>query len=335
MSLAEAFRAQLKPRKLALPIAVFTLLASAPFTIGEGYWLHVLIFAMYYAVLAQFWNLEAGYTGQFSFAYMAYSGIGAYTSALTVIHLKISPALGFLLGALVAMVAGLFLGYLTLRMRAVYLALTTIAFSEIMRIVLTAEYWLTRGALGLSVPPLLSTPSKAPYFYIILGIFAASVVVVHVIVNSKYGLFIRAIREDEHAASCMGVNTVRYRVMVTTIGALFSGLVGAFYAHYVLLISPNMIVFSEMAKVICMSVVGGMETIYGPIIGAFFIQFLDEYLRTMNPVINEFFKRTINFTAKGEWRLLVFGAILLATIRLTPQGLIAPLVSRVAKRRGR
>ncbi len=315
--------------KSAILIIISVFLLLAPFIIGGGYWLHVLIFSLYYAILAQYWNLEAGFTGQFSFAYMAYSGIGAYTSALIVIHLGIPPFLGFFLGALMAAATGFFLGYLTLRMRAVYLALTTIAFSEIIRIFLTAEYWLTRGALGLSVPPLFNTSAKEPYYYVMLLIFAVGTLINYSFVNSKYGLFIKAIREDEYAAACMGVNTVKFRVIVTTLGSFFAGLVGAFYAHYILLISPNMIVLAEMAKVICMSVVGGMESFYGPIMGAFIVEFLDEYLRGANPVINSFFMKYLNFSARGEWRLLVFGAVLLLTVRLSPQGIIAPILSKV------
>lgn len=307
----------MKVRPIVITFAAIAAIASllVPFVVPRvlsEYWLHVIIFAYYYAVLASCWNLEAGFTGQFSFAYLGYSAIGAYASALTVINWGIPPFLGMVFGGVLSLIVGFLLGVLCLRMRAVYLALTTIAFSEVLRIFLMAEYEITRGALGLDVPPFFEGAPKLQCYYTMLGLLILCLFILYKLVNSRFGLFIRAIREDEDAAACMAVDVVRYRVLVSAVGAFFSGLAGAFYAHYVLLIAPTMMVFSEMAKVISMGVIGGMESLMGPLLGAFFVQILDEYLRVI-----------------GMWRLVVFGLILLLTIRFRPRGFAAPLLQRL------
>jgi len=283
----------------------------------KSYWLHVSIMALYYALLASSWTMLAGFAGQFSFATMALAGISAYTSALLVLKAGIPIWLGMIAGALMATVVGLLVGALVLRMSGPYLALFTIAFSEIVRITLNAEYQLTRGDMGLTVPHLYATVSKVPYYYTILGLLVASLVIMWAILRSRYGLFFRAIREDEQAAAAMGVNTVRYKILAFVISSFFAGVAGGFFAHYIGTLTPNSIMeIPRMGLVIAMSVIGGIESLAGAVAGATVVEFLQEYLRVI-----------------GMWRFVIFGLALVLILRFSQNGLIYPLYQRLAGRR--
>lgn len=291
--------------------------AVIPLVVQAMYWQHVIIMCYYYALLAASWTMLAGFAGQFSFATMSLAGIGAYTSALLVLNTFISPWFGILIGAVAAAFVGLLIGGLVLRMSGPYLALFTIAFSEIVRIILNAEYKITRGDMGLTVPHLYPTMTKIPYYYTILGLLVVSLLIMWAILRSRYGLFFRAIREDEQAASAMGVNVVRYKIMAFVISSFFAGLAGGFYGHFVGLLTPNSIMeIPRMALIIAMSVIGGIESLAGAVAGAAVVEFLQEYLRAI-----------------GMWRFVIFGLALVLILRFSQNGLIYPLYQRLAGRR--
>ncbi|MGD2078949.1 MAG: branched-chain amino acid ABC transporter permease, partial [Chloroflexota bacterium] len=180
----------------------------------QSYWLHVLITAYFYAVLASSWALLAGYGGQFSFAHMAFMAIGAYVGGLVAIHLNIPLIGSIIVGTLGAGLAGLVIGLLTLRFKAAYLALFTIAFSEIARTILRAEAQITRGDRGLKLEPLFpDSISRVPDYYVLAGLLILSLAFMYWMERSRIGLFLRAIREDEDAAAARGVNVVYYKVL--------------------------------------------------------------------------------------------------------------------------
>lgn len=284
--------------------AALLLLLLAPLAIG-GYWLYILTIGLYYAILSSSWALLAGYAGRISFAHAAFSGVGAYTSALLALHVGIPPLLGLPLGGLAAAILGLGIGLLTLRMRGPYLALTTIAFSEIFRIFVTAEYGLTRGSYGLRVPPLLPGTSRVPYYYVVLALFLLMLAIMRFAVRTRVGLFFQAIREDEDGAIGRGVDVVRFRLLAFTMTSAFAGVAGAFYGHFVLLVGPQMVILPEMSTILAMAVLGGIESLVGAAVGAIVLEFLSEYLREY-----------------VEWRLALMGAIVLLTVRFTPNGLV-------------
>ena len=255
------------------------------------------------------WSLLAGQIGIISFAHAAFAAVGAYTSALLVLKFHIPIPIGMLAGAGAAAIAGLGIGALTLRMRGPYLALTSLAFSEIFRIFLTAEFELTRGSYGLKVP-LLADGNKTTLYFIALGILAVTLTVLWTLLRSRWGLFLLAMREDEDGAASRGVNTVLYRQYAFMITSGFAGLAGAFLGHVVGIVSPRMAMIGEMGMILAMSVFGGMETIFGAAIGALILQVFAEYLR--------------EFT---EWRLAIFSGLVLLILRFAPEGLL-PWVMR-------
>ena len=280
----------------------------------ETYWLHVIIIAYFYALLAASWALLAGFAGQFSFGHMAFMAIGAYTTGLLAQYFNTSPLVGIVLGTFMAGLWGLAIGALVLRFKASYLALFTIAFSEILRMVLNGESDITRGDQGLSVPPLLGEEiiSRVPYYYIMLAVLVVCLILMYWVANSRVGLFLRAIREDEEAAAARGVNVVFYKVLTFVITSMIAGLAGGFFAHYITLLTPNIMIIPQMGLVIAMAIVGGVESLIAAAIGGVIIQVSLEALR-------EF----------GAWRLVIFGALLIITLRFARDGLIAPLIQRL------
>jgi branched-chain amino acid transport system permease protein len=304
-------------RRYLLTFIIALVISIAVPLLFRAYWLHVAIIALNYALLASSWTMLAGFAGQFSFATMALAGIGAYTSALLVINSHLPMWLGIITGALMAAFVGLLVGVLVLRMSGPYLALFTIAFSELVRITLNAEYQFTRGDMGLTVPHLYPTVSKAPYYFTMLILLAGSLLIMGLLLRSRYGLFFRAIREHEEAASAMGVNIVRYKIMAFVISSFFAGLAGGFFAHYVGTLTPNSIMeIPRMGLVIAMSVIGGIESLAGAVAGAILVEFLQEYLRELE-----------------MWRFVIFGLALVLILRFSQNGLIYPIYQRLAAKR--
>jgi branched-chain amino acid transport system permease protein len=246
---------------------------------------------------------------------MAFSGIGAYTSTFLSLYTPIPIPINIIIGGLIAVLCGFLIGKLVLRVRGVYLALFTIAFSELLRIAITAEHQITRGDFGLEVPPLFLGTSKLPYYYTMLAILLLSMLIMWLLINSKAGLYFRSIRENEDAASSLGVNVVKYKILAFVVTSFFAGVAGAFYGHYILILSPNTIRISEMGLVIAMSIIGGIESLTGAFIGALTLEFLSEFLRDY-----------------GEWRLVIFGGLLVLTLRFFRNGLIYPILVLVRKR---
>ena len=276
----------------------------------ETYWLHVMIVAFFYAILSSSWSLLAGYAGQFSFAHVAFMAIGAYAAGMLGKHFGWHPLIGIPLGVVASGLIGVGIGALVLRFQPAYLALFTIAFSEIMRLLIRGETQLTRGDHGLHLEPLLGADviSRVPYYYLMLAILVGSLVFMYWLVSSRIGMFLRAIREDEEAAAARGVDVVRYKVMAFAITSMIAGLAGAFYGHYVTIISPNMMVLSQMGLVMAMAIIGGVENLIAAAIGGILIQVSLEVLR-------EF----------GSWRLVIFGAMLMLILRFARNGLLAPI----------
>lgn len=271
----------------------------------DDYWIHVAIIGLFYVIMASSWNLLAGYTGQVSFAHAAFAGIGAYISGILSIYLNISPMITILIGSAIAAILGFGLGFLCLRMGGIYLSLTTLGFSEIVRLIITNEYEITRGTMGLEVPSLLGFYSKTSYYYIMFAVAILVIIFLNKLVKSDLGLAFKSVLNDELAASSCGVDTIRVRVVAFTISSSIAGLAGGLYGHYLLLITPDIPSLGQMFMVLAMTIIGGMGTLSGPVIGALFLQVLSEYIRVF-----------------GKIHLLLFGLIALLVARFAPEGIV-------------
>ena len=314
-------------RGIAIVVLVALLVLAPLYLKNSPYRMAVVTGAFFYAILASSWALLAGIGGQFSFAHMAFVGLGAYTAGLLGRDLGTTPLVGIIAGTLLAGVVGLVIGLLCLRLRTAYLALFTIAFSEIFRIVLLTEFKFTEGSNGLQLSKLWEGITGTQEYYVTLGLLLGAMGLMYWLAGSRFGLFVRAMREDEEAASAMGVNVVRYKVMIFVITSLIVGLAGAVFYHQVGIITPNTMEILQMSMVIAMAVIGGMESLLGAAVGAFFSRVSLELLREIN-ILGLHLEL-------GAWRYAAFGGLLVLTLRFAQNGLLYPIIDRLFMRRAR
>jgi branched-chain amino acid transport system permease protein len=278
-------------------------------------------------ILAVSLNLINGFTGQFSIGHAGFMAVGAYMSAyLTVYYAQgweaklagyvggdVAHALIFLLailiGGLAAAIAGLIVGIPSLRLRGDYLAIVTLGFAEIIRIVIL-NIDKVGGATGFSVPSYSN-------FVWVGGFAVLTIVVVYNIVHSDIGRALISIREDELAAEAMGINTTRYKVLAFVISSTFAGIAGVLYGHYTSFLHTNDFQFVKSFEIIIMIVLGGMGSITGSILGAIVITVLPELLRMLPTIV--FFGKEINF---AESRLVIYALLLIIIMLTRPQGLL-------------
>ena len=308
-----------KPRSDVTAILFALLLALFPLGVDDPYILNVLVISMISAVLTASWNLICGYTGIFTFGHQAFFGIGAYASALLAMKAGLSPWLGLLVGGGLAAVLSFLIGLPCLRLRAApYIAIMTLAFSEIVRISCMNLVGLTRGEMGLwGIPnfpnivlPAIGTVSfgggsRVPSYYLMLAIFAITMGVLYFIVRSPAGLAFRSLRDSQEAAESLGVHVTYYKLLAFVISAFFAGMIGSFYAHYILILTPTS-VFSigTMVEIMAMALIGGLGTFLGPVVAAFGLTVGLEYLRFL-----------------GDYRFITYGIVLVVVVLFLSEGL--------------
>ncbi len=297
----------------------------------DDYYGRLLVFIGINAILAVSLNLITGFTGQFSIGHAGFMAVGAYSSAyLTVYHGQAMEAwltgktggligatlahvlvflLAILLGGLVAALAGLIVGIPSLRLRGDYLAIVTLGFAEIIRIVIL-NIDKVGGPTGFTVPGYTN--------FLWVGIFAVlTIVIVRNIVRSDMGRALVSIREDELASEAMGINTTKYKVISFVISSAFAGIAGVLFGHYTKFLSTNDFTFIRSFEIIIMIVLGGMGSITGAILGAAVITILPEALRQLPTVA--LFGKQFNF---ADLRLVIYAALLILIMLFRPQGVL-------------
>lgn len=311
--LSEMFRGENAKKGYVYLIGV-TLLIVAPLVSGN-YILHVLIISLIYSILALSWNMVVGYAGIFSFGHHAFFGIGAYSSALLSIHYGLSPWVGLILGGFFAAITGLIIGLPVLRLRAApYIAILTLGFAEILKLVSSNLVEITRGELGLggipsftSIGPIaFNLVNRINIYYLVLSILIVTVFVMIKIINGPRGLALKSIKESQEAAESLGINLTKNKLFVFMISAFIAGVSGSLFAHYIQILTPSSILdVNIMIQILVITVVGGLGTIMGPIIGSFIVVLGLEYLRFL-----------------GDHRLIIYGAIIIIVIMFMPEGII-------------
>jgi branched-chain amino acid transport system permease protein len=278
----------------------------------SAYTAHVLILMGIFVVLTLGLNLIVGYAGQVSLGHAAFFGIGAYTSALLVKELQWPWLFAFCAAGLVASAFGVVLGLPTLRLRHDYLAIVTLGFGEVVRFVIlnTEKLGGTTGIVGIPKPVIGGHTFKSKDdFLLLVGLLVlGSVIIVWRISVSKIGQALRAIREHEDMAMMMGVETVRYKVVIFGIGALLAGLAGSAFAHYAAYIHPSDFGLEQSITIMCMVVLGGLGSITGSIVGAVTLVALPEVIRDLQ-----------------QYTGIVYGALLLGLMLLRPKGLLGKI----------
>ncbi len=303
----------------------------------DDYQARLLVFIAVNIILATSLNLINGFTGQFSIGHAGFMAVGAYSSAyFTVTYGKsIESSLAFLgdaavssiiliiailIGASVAAIMGLIVGIPSLRLKGDYLAIVTLGFAEIIRIVIL-NIDAVGGATGYQVP------GYANFLWI--GIFTViTVIVIRNIVRSDTGRALVSIREDELAAEAMGVNATRYKVTSFVIGSAFAGIAGVLFAHYNKFLSTNDFQFIKSFEIIIMIVIGGMGSMTGAILGAIIVTLLPEVLRQLPDV-----QVGASTFKVADLRLVIFALILILTMILRPQGILGTMeIGNIFKR---
>ncbi|BAF58641.1 MAG: branched-chain amino acid ABC transporter permease [Pelotomaculum sp.] len=293
---------------------VFTLLFALfavllPLFVKAPYQMHILILIIIWSVIGTAWNLLGGYAGQVSFGHAAFFGLGAYAAGLLKFHYDISPWWGMLLGPVAASVISLPIGLICFRLRGPYFALAMLALGEIFRLLFTNLTSFTNGARGILIMPEIT--GKMFYYYLGLAMLALTLLTTYLIVHSKVGYYLVSIREDQDAATSLGIPTTRYKNYALLPSAFFTGLAGAFYMNYVAFIDPNIVfnLSNVSVMVILVVMLGGVATTWGPTVGAAMYIFLGELFRT----------------TLGSANVLVFGILVCLIIMFLPNGVVGEI----------
>lgn len=300
------------PSRVAVLIFALCVLLLPLFS-QDPYLLRILIFTSIFAILAASWDLLSGFTGQMNFGHALFFGVAAYCTALLNIRLDLPPWISIPIGALGAVLAGLIIGIPCLRLRGTYLALTTLAFPIILMGVVFAIPDITGGELGLSGIDRLSG-SRVSDYYITSVLMLGLGFIMWKITDSKTGIILHAIREDEVAVRSSGINTTRYKLLAFCLSGFFAGIAGGLYAHIMRTAGPSTLEVALSFQIVIWAVFGGIVSIYGPIGGVFILFPLLEFLRVMPKI-----------------RMLVFAFIVLLTLLYMPQGLIPWIRDKIEK----
>src|SRR5262245_37277671 len=293
------------PSRTLVLIWVIALLAY-PMVHGDLYVMRILTMTCIFAMFAASWDLLAGYTGQVNFGHALFFGAGAYTSALLSIKLGLSPWLTIWAGAAVALLFGFLVGYLCLRLRGSYLSLATLAFPLIALGLLFAFPDFSGGELGISGLRRLAQTQIGNYYLAALSMLGV-VFGLWLLADSKFGLVLHAIRDDEVAARASGINTLRYKLTVFAISGAAAGFSGALFAHYLRVAGPSTLEVALSFQVVIWGIFGGLAPIFGPVAAVFILYPRTEWLGS--------------FRAFGELRLLIFAIIVLLVLLFMPRGL--------------
>ena len=258
----------------------------------SNYWLGIIMIAGINIILASSLNLATGYLGPLTLGHAGFLSVGAYVSALCSIHLELPFIASLLMGAIIAAIIGVIIGIPTLRLKGDYLCIITLAFNEIIRVIMV-NLSITNGSKGLVGIP------RSTNFAIVFFSAAVTVFVIYSIVKSRHGRAIISIREDETASELSGIPTTYYKILAFAISAFFAGLAGGLYAHYITVISPKVFDYNKSVEILVIVVLGGMGNWKGSIIAAIVMTILPEYLR-----------------AFSQYRMLLYAAILIIAMIL-------------------
>jgi branched-chain amino acid transport system permease protein len=312
-------------------LVIFAILLSLPtmydlaflgFTLQDWFSMELFIVVLMFATTAQAWNMMTGFTGYFSFGHAAFFGTGAYITQFLLVDYTINPWLGMLVGALVATIAGLFIGLLTFRyeLEGHYFALATLAFAVMFQ-ALVRNMQEFNGAQGFykpfpsayaSGPGLVAFQFEGPdpYFYLILGFLFVTTAVAWLVKSSAIGVYLFAIKENENAAQSLGIPVFRFKLFAIGISAFFTACVGAFWSMYFTNINTSTVFpITKNVEILLPAVFGGMGTILGPIIGAWAVLPLSELIR----------QQFGNIVALDR---IVYGLAIILIVIYSPRGIV-------------
>lgn len=332
---------------------ILALLFLFPTVVKSPYALHMMILLFLSTIMGQSWNILGGYTGQYSVGHAAYFGAGAYTTMMLLQFKQIPPWYGFIAGMGVAAVVALIIGSICFRLRGPYFVLASIAVAEILRLSAVNLKDVTNGAEGILVtelPPLkvgetviTDFLTKVPFYYIGLVIALVTIVITWQVQNSKLGYYIQAIREDQDAAHSLGISLSLYKNIALVISAVLTSLAGSFYAVYIGFVDPPTVLSLDISvQIVLICIIGGIGTIWGPLIGALVLVPLSEALRS-NLAAQLLFKAGVpeesavgNFLKENlaHAHALIYGVLVVVVILFMQDGVLGFFRKLAGKKQG-
>ena len=287
-----------------ISLVAFIILFISPLIAGNEYNIRLLLKCVLYGALAMGFDLSAGYIGVANWGYAALYGLGGYTSALLFQNLGLTPWVGMILGGVAALAAGLIIGLLTLRMDGLFAALLAWFVGLILMNAANALTDLTRGALGLQVQNLFSTPWAKPYFYTILVMAIIIYIALRMVVKSNLGLAFTALGQDMQTAQTTGVSPLKYRLINFCISCFIAGVLGGFYGHYIGILTPTLMATKTTVEILVVAYLGGRGSIWGPFLAAFIAMPIFESLNSL-----------------VEIKYIIYGLVLILIMIFMPNGL--------------
>lgn len=290
----------------------------APLLVQNVYAVHIGVNIMFSVMLATSFNLIVGYVGEFPLGHTAFFGIGAYAAALLSVGLGLPFYVTVSAAALIAALAGLLIGAVTLRLRGPFFVIVTLCFAEVLRLIANNWIDLTNGPMGISG---IAKPSwamgggvlqqKMAFYYVGILLAAVSLIISYRFVYSNVGRAAVAVRENRFVAQSVGIWPFYFGLVTFVLAAAISGLAGGFYAHYFTYVGPEVFGFSFMISMIIMVLAGGKGTLVGPVVGAVIVVLLEEFLRDFK-----------------ELRFSIFGLMVIVVVIFLPRGLMGFMTRR-------
>lgn len=351
MSIAN--NAGISPVSVIITLAVLAGLFLFPQFVTSPYALHIMILFFLSTIMGESWNILGGYTGQYSVGHAAYFGAGAYTTMILMQFRQVPPWYGVWAGLAVVVVVALVIGSICFRLRGPYFVLASIAVAEIMRLSAMNLKELTNGAEGIlttELPPfkvggtvVTDFLTKVPFYYIGLVLAILTIIVTYLVQHSKLGYYFQAIREDQDAAHSLGISLTLYKNIALIISALLTSLAGSFYAIYIGFIDPPTVLALDISvQIVLICIIGGIGTIYGPMVGALVLVPLSEALRS-NLIAQAIFKTGMVSEESGvgvflkehlaHAHALIYGILVVIVILFMPDGVTGFFKKMAAKKR--
>jgi branched-chain amino acid transport system permease protein len=295
----------LKSVGFPIPTIIFlVILGASPLYIHNQYIFRLLVISLYYGILAMAFDFTGGFINAVNFGFAGFVGLGSYTSAMLSVYTGINPWIGLLIAMGITALVGFLTGLLTLRLRGIYVSLMSWFVGLTLMALANALVKITRGARGLVVPPIYESATILTHLYVMLALMIVVYLILRLIINSRIGLAFKAIGQNYESACASGVNPVKYKLINFTLSCAVAGLLGGYYAHFVGIVTPDVMDTGHTMEVMALSYIGGSGSLLGGVFASFLLlPILDSLKRLM------------------EYRLIIYGMLLILVMIFYPVGL--------------
>jgi branched-chain amino acid transport system permease protein len=301
--------------QVAIAAFIFAVACVLPLFLHNDYLLQVIFRVFLFAALGLAWNLVGGYAGQLSLGHAAYFGVGAYGLAL-LSKVGLNPWLALAGGVVAAMVSAAIIGSVSFRLRGPYFCLATIAFTEVLRLIVRNLPDVTGGDVGTPVPLLFPDHTVRSFYYAAVVLTVIAFAITYWVERSRFGYYLMAIREDEDTALSVGVNTAVTKLWALLLSAAITAVAGALYASLFLFIVPDQMFGVELSvEIAILPMLGGAGTLLGPLVGSVVLESASEIFKNI-------FK---------EAHLLIYGVLVVVVVILLPDGIVGTLRNKLAR----